>query len=52
MNQRKNAGRKSLPESKKKRQISVYLESETIDRFGGMDAIKRFIIAQISEGAK
>jgi hypothetical protein len=44
MNQRKNAGRKSLPESKKKVQISVYIEQEIIDKHGGKEKIKELML--------
>ena len=37
-------GRKSLPEEKKKVQVSIYVEREKIEKYGGIEKLKQRIM--------
>jgi hypothetical protein len=41
------AGRKPLPDKHKKRQICVYIDGETIDRNGGVEAVRRKLLQSL-----
>jgi hypothetical protein len=41
---RNYGGRKSLPDEKKKVQVSIYVEKEIIEKYGGMQKFKERIL--------
>ncbi len=44
------AGRKPLPDKQKKRQICVYIDGETIEKSGGLEAVRRKMLESLRGG--
>lgn len=49
---RKNAGRKSIPDDQKKKQLCIFVEQNKIDTLGGEDKVKDLLYETIDNEVK